>query len=190
MGDELVPQQLVFADDHLRMTWANGQGQTIELLRYPNGSSLDDMEFRISVANINQAGPFSQFPGLERKLLLLDPSEIVLDIDGESKALSQFGQLAFDGESATELTSLTTPARDLNVMCRKGMWSCTITLFHLDDHLGDALEPSDVTVWIFAGGNALDAAGRTLESLDMSISREIPQWSGTGAAILIDLCRT
>ena len=171
------------------MPWANGLGETIELMRFPSGSSMDEMEFRISVASLNQPGPFSRFSGLERTLMVLDRSEIDLSIDGFRERLSQFDQLTFDGESATELISLTGAARDLNVMSRTEVWTSNVTAFQLEDGPGCAPEEGEVTAWIFVSGNAMDSTGQTLESLDMSISQEMPQWSGTGMAVRIILCR-
>lgn len=187
MSGYLLPQQTVLADTHLRMPWANGLGETIELIRYPIGSSMGEMEFRISVASLKQAGPFSRFVSVERTLLLLDAAEIVLDVDGVSEQLSQFEQLTFDGESVTELISLTAPSRDLNVMCRKGEWTSKVTALSLDGAKSAGSDQADLKVWIFVSGNAVDSTGRHLESLDMSVSQEMPKWLGTGAVIRVCL---
>ncbi|HJU07238.1 MAG TPA: HutD family protein, partial [Rhodanobacteraceae bacterium] len=49
--------------------WANGQGQTEVLLREPDGA---DWRVRISVACVEQDGPFSELPDTQRVLVPLD----------------------------------------------------------------------------------------------------------------------
>lgn len=185
--NEMPSNQTVPAASHLKMPWANGLGETLELVRYPRGSSMSEMEFRISVASLNQTGPFSRFTGIERTLMLLDSSDVVVKVDGTRKTLSQFEQLNFDGESQTELIAITTPSRDLNIMCRKGVWVSQVDAFRLGDEPATATEQGDFTAWIFVSGIAVDSTGQSLESLDMAISQEMPGWLGTGVAVRICL---
>jgi len=50
------------------MPWKNGQGTTLEISIYPNGSAVSEMNFlwRLSSATILSSGSFSSFPGYTR----------------------------------------------------------------------------------------------------------------------------
>src|SRR5687768_11288563 len=56
------------ADNYRRQPWKNGGGFTTELMVEPDG---DRWLWRLSIANVEQSGPFSDFAGYERTLMLL-----------------------------------------------------------------------------------------------------------------------
>ncbi|MEG1056294.1 MAG: HutD family protein, partial [Janthinobacterium sp.] len=51
--------------------WKNGGGSTREIVCFPPGAGMDSFAWRISVATISQAGPFSAFAGIDRQIMLL-----------------------------------------------------------------------------------------------------------------------
>ena len=53
------------------MPWKNGAGLTRELAISPADASVDDFDWRISVAAIERDAPFSAFPGVDRCIVLL-----------------------------------------------------------------------------------------------------------------------
>jgi uncharacterized protein len=61
------------------VAWRNGGGVTREVA--VAGSGGQDFEWRISIADVNAAGPFSAFPGIERIITLLDGERMDLLID-------------------------------------------------------------------------------------------------------------
>ncbi|HSY97365.1 MAG TPA: HutD family protein, partial [Steroidobacteraceae bacterium] len=99
--------------------WKNGGGITYEVLRVP--SSGDPFRWRLSVAHIDASGPFSDFAGYNRKMVLLKGAGVELRFgDGVTKTLRQVGDLTeFDGAQSTYCELLNGPCVDLNLMVAK-----------------------------------------------------------------------
>lgn len=53
------------------MPWKNGGGVTTEIIVHPAKAPMADFDWRISMANVAQDGPFSIFPGVDRTLCIL-----------------------------------------------------------------------------------------------------------------------
>lgn len=96
--------------------WKNGGGITHEALRVPPGDG--PFRWRVSVAHIDVSGPFSDFAGYQRKMVLLRGAGIELRFaDGQRTFLRRMGDLAeFDGGLATDGQLLNGPCVDLNLM--------------------------------------------------------------------------
>ena len=114
------------------MTWKNGGGVTREIVREPAGSSLDDFDWRVSVADIAAAGPFSRFVGIDRHLLLLEgdgvnltSAEVGLDVN----LLADDTVLAFSGDVDMNSQLLGGTVRDFNVMTKRGMWQAQVNVW-------------------------------------------------------------
>jgi environmental stress-induced protein Ves len=76
--------QIIHPHDFKRLPWKNGKGETIELAINEDGS-LADFDWRISMASVTEDGPFSDFSGYQRHLLLLEGTGIELThLDGTS----------------------------------------------------------------------------------------------------------
>lgn len=69
--------------------WRNGGGRTVEIASGPAGSN-GAWSWRISVASIDAAGPFSAFPGLGRILTLVEGDRMDLAIDGETHRVTKW----------------------------------------------------------------------------------------------------
>ncbi|QXL84033.1 histidine ammonia-lyase [Comamonas sp. NLF-1-9] len=105
--------------------WKNGAGSTREIVRWPAGSTLDDFEWRVSVATLQGAAPFSSMPGVDRQTMLLDGEGARLQADDASLLfdLHQPGQVfAFAGEAAITAQPHGGASRDVNLMLRRGHW--------------------------------------------------------------------
>jgi environmental stress-induced protein Ves len=101
--------------------WKNGMGRTRELAVHPHGASMDDFIWRVSVADVDSASPFSAFPGIDRHIALLHGAGFTMMLDdGREHALTTpFTPFAFPGE-AHVLVSLTNGStRDFNLMIRR-----------------------------------------------------------------------
>ena len=68
--------------DHRRMPWKNGGGETVEVIVHPEGASLSDFGWRVSMASVASDGPFSVFPGIDRTLAVLSGNGMALSIEG------------------------------------------------------------------------------------------------------------
>jgi len=102
--------------------WKNGGGITREIAVIPHGASMAGFTWRVSVAEIAQAGPFSAFPGIDRQILLLEGVGVRLRGEGIDHRLDEpLVPFAFAGEAAIEATLLEGPSQDLNVMTRRGV---------------------------------------------------------------------
>jgi environmental stress-induced protein Ves len=108
------------AQGYRRMRWKNGAGTTTEIAVSPPGAGLDEFEWRLAIADLERPGPFSSFPGVERLLMVLPPGEVALTIDGTERALPPLEVLRFAGESVVSASLAAGPARDLNLMLRRG----------------------------------------------------------------------
>ncbi len=99
--------------------WRNSGGSTRELLAWPQ---VQAWQVRVSVARIEQDGPFSAFPGIDRWFAVLDGAGVVLSLpEGERRLSPASRPLAFDGEAAPGCTLLSGATTDLNLMVRRGL---------------------------------------------------------------------
>lgn len=107
------------AHEYRRERWRNGQGWTREVLRMPEG--VDDWDWRLSIAEIEQDGPFSSFPGIERELVLLHGNGMRLRYDdGEVReVLPPHARVRFAGERVLACELVDGPTHDLNLMWRR-----------------------------------------------------------------------
>ena len=133
MGWRVLP-----AAGHRQMPWANGRGVTTELARRDvDGGRL---LFRLSVADVVEAGPFSRFPGVDRNLLLIEGEGFDITVDGARMAVRPFAPVAFPGEADTAAVDLCGPSRDFNLMTGRGLASVRLTVakaafrHEADDH--------------------------------------------------------
>ncbi len=101
--------------------WKNGAGVTHEAIRVPaNGGAF---RWRVSVAEIGVAGPFSDFAGYSRTMVLLRGNGVRLRIGGDRDiSLRDIGDLVeFDGAARTECELLDGPCADFNLIVSKSI---------------------------------------------------------------------
>jgi environmental stress-induced protein Ves len=103
--------------------WKNGGGITHEAIRVP--PTGDAFLWRVSVAQIDSSGPFSDFAGYDRKMVLLRGGGIALEFgSGERCTLRSAGDwLEFDGAMSTRCDLLDGPCVDLNLMVSQSLRS-------------------------------------------------------------------
>jgi environmental stress-induced protein Ves len=120
------------AEGYRRMPWKNGAGTTTEIAVFPAGASLDEFEWRLAIADLDRSGPFSSFPGIERLLMVLPPGEVTLMIDGGRLQMPPLEVVRFAGESEVSAVLGSGPARDLNLMLRRGRVDAGMGAFTLE----------------------------------------------------------
>ena len=109
--------------------WKNGGGSTREIACWPPGATLDDFEWRVSIATIAASGPFSVFPGVDRTIMLLDGDGMRLKGDGVHALLdTPYEPFEFSGDEAVECTLLGGASTDFNVMCRRERWRAEVAV--------------------------------------------------------------
>jgi uncharacterized protein len=94
--------------------WRNGGGTTRELVAWPDSAAW---QWRASVAEVIQDGPFSSFAGVKRWFAVLQGDGVCLTVDGHLHMLTKSDQpLAFDGEAQTTCELLGGATQDFNLM--------------------------------------------------------------------------
>jgi uncharacterized protein len=102
--------------------WKNGRGRTREMAVHPPGAGMDDFLWRVSIAEVESAAPFSVFPGIDRVIALLDGDGFTMTLgNGRIHALTTpFAPFAFPGEAGVDVALAGGPSRDFNLMLRRG----------------------------------------------------------------------
>lgn len=113
--------RLLRARDRLAQTWKNGGGVTREVWVSPHGSGFEDFEWRVSIAEVRESGPFSIFAGIDRTMAILE-GRLRLTFDARAVELTaQSAPIAFSGDEPVSGEPIDGPVTDLNVMVRRGV---------------------------------------------------------------------
>jgi uncharacterized protein len=106
--------------DYRRMPWRNGGGTTTEIAAEPGGPA--GFLWRLSIAEVAASGPFSDFGGYDRHILLLEGRGFVLHFaEAPSRRLDRpLEPFAFDGGWRATCELVDGPVRDLNLMVARG----------------------------------------------------------------------
>jgi environmental stress-induced protein Ves len=112
---------LLKASTYRRMPWKNGGGETVEIAISPEGATVSDFDWRISMATVAADGPFSIFPEIDRTLSILQGHGMALTIDSRAPVLltQESDPLAFPADVPVSATLADGPITDLNVMTRR-----------------------------------------------------------------------
>lgn len=140
-----MSHRILKAADHRRMPWKNGGGETVEVIVRPEGASLSDFGWRVSMATVASDGPFSVFPGIDRTLAVLSGDGMELSIEGLGERLltPQSAPLAFPADAPTSARLTGGPITDLNVMTRRGAFRHTLVRHVVEDSKALAASPGE-----------------------------------------------
>jgi len=110
--------------------WKNGKGETTELA-ISDGGTLEDFDWRLSMANVVEDGAFSYFTGYCRNLILIDGNGIDLQHDQSKtdRLDSLLSYATFDGGSNTVATLTSGPIVDINVITNANKYNVTVETF-------------------------------------------------------------
>ena len=134
--------------------------------------AADPFLWRVSVAQIDSSGPFSDFPGYERKMVLLQGPGIKLTHgNGQHRVLENVGDcIEFAGALPTHCELLGGPCVDLNLMVAESLRS-TARVERLAE--GVIATTDGETALIFAIESPLsiqsDAGAMRLEPWDLAL---------------------
>jgi environmental stress-induced protein Ves len=129
--------------------WRNGGGVTREVARHPRASSAQTAlqtavqnavqktaqdtawDWRVSIAEVSKAGPFSAFTGMDRVLTVIDGELLLLSVDGAEHPLEKYRPFRFSGDAASAGALPTGDIRDLNVITRNGAFKGYTSIIEL-----------------------------------------------------------
>ena len=102
--------------------WKNGMGRTHEIAVQPSAAGSDDFLWRVSIAEVDSAAPFSAFPGIDRVIALLGGGGFTMTMDDGSchDLTTPCAPFAFPGELGVDVALAGGPSRDFNLMLRRG----------------------------------------------------------------------
>jgi environmental stress-induced protein Ves len=108
--------------DYKTMPWKNGGGTTTELMAESN-SATEGYDWRLSIASVAQSGPFSDFSGYDRSIMLVEGKGFTLEFAeaGTHHLMRSFEPLRFDGAWQTNCTLIDGPVKDFNLIARKNV---------------------------------------------------------------------
>ena len=138
------------AQRHTRMRWANGGGWTTEIVAEPSGRQW---EWRMSVADVEAAGPFSLFPGVDRTIALISGAGFALTINGGDEVIIDVPYEPFDfaGDATTSCRLIDGPVQDINMMTSQGALARRLEFLHVPAHT--MIEISHVEVAVIVAGH-------------------------------------
>jgi uncharacterized protein len=113
--------QIIRKSSFKAIPWKNGGGITHEVIRAP--VTGDPFLWRVSVADIESSGPFSDFTGYRRHMVLLRGRGLMLRFGtGDHCRLQKVGDSTqFDGAAAPHCDLLDGPCVDLNFMVAESL---------------------------------------------------------------------
>ena len=117
--------RIIRAGDCKTTPWRNGGGSTTEIAIGPPGASLDDFDWRISMARVASDGPFSDFAGIDRTLAVVKGNGLVLTTGKNAPVILSSGAypVSFSGDASTSARLTAGEITDLNVMTRRGRFN-------------------------------------------------------------------
>lgn len=145
---------LLRANDYRQMPWKNGGGTTCELFRLPHPHRTDDFALRISIATVSTSGPFSAFPGVDRQLMLLDGSGMVLTMPniGDIYLTTALQPIEFAGEIPVDCRLVAGSIHDFNLMVARDWGTATLLVQRFANNDAVSLPASELRfVYVVTG---------------------------------------
>jgi environmental stress-induced protein Ves len=175
--------RIIRSADTQTQPWKNGLGTTREIARFPRASTSDDFVWRVSVAEVNSAAPFSLFPGIDRSIALLEGDGFTMTLDGDRQhaLTTPYVPFAFAGEARVDVVMAGGATRDFNLMVRRASAQGTVTVY---DTAGSHVAPEDAVLLYVARGAAHTTDGE-LQAGDAWLPDTAPFHLAPGALALL-----
>jgi environmental stress-induced protein Ves len=144
--------------------WKNGLGSTREIAVQPSGAGSNDFLWRVSIAEVDSAAPFSRFPGIDRQIVLLDGHGFRMTLDGEQahELVVPFEPFAFPGETKVEVHLVDGATRDFNLMVRRAQARGEVLTWRTPG----SRQPDPAVALIFCVHGSMHTADGTLQAGD------------------------
>jgi environmental stress-induced protein Ves len=111
---------IIHLDDCLPQPWKNGLGRTRELAVQTSATGTGFL-WRVSIAEVDSAAPFSRFPGIDRSIALLEGAGFHMTMDGTDvhPLTAACEPFAFAGEAQVDVALVAGATRDFNLMVKR-----------------------------------------------------------------------
>ena len=122
--------KIISPQEFKTVPWKNGKGETIELA-INEGGRLEKFDWRVSMASVVEDGPFSDFSGYERTLILVRGNGISFQHDGKrtDKLSNLLDATTFDGRLKTSGILHSGPINDFNVIADKKRYQVSVQTY-------------------------------------------------------------
>ncbi|MBB3226171.1 hypothetical protein FHW69_000761 [Luteibacter sp. Sphag1AF] len=112
---------IIRAESLVSVPWKNGGGTTRVIATDRENATLDDFHWRVSIAQVDTASPFSVFPGIDRTIVLLNGAGFHMTLDGKERhaLTTPYEPFEFAGESRVDIELAGGPTQDFNLMTRR-----------------------------------------------------------------------
>jgi len=159
-----MPNAIIRLHDCPSRPWKNGLGRTREIAVHPPATGMDDFLWRVSIAEVDSAAPFSSFPGIDRTIALLDGAGFTMMLDdGRTHALTKpCAPFAFAGEAQVTVTLAGGPTRDFNLMVRRAQASGELQVRRTPGEY----RPDPATVLVYCARGMIDSDAGRLQAGD------------------------
>jgi uncharacterized protein len=158
--------KIIRAGSCLATPWKNGGGSTTEIAVEPPGASLDTFDWRISMATVAADGPFSEFPGIDRTLAVVEGKGLMLTIGSSAPVRLERGSapVSFGGDVPTSARLTAGEITDLNVMTRSSRFSHRLR--RIGQPASCEFDGNDIAVVLSFNGNTTLASDQDAATLD------------------------
>ena len=169
--------------DYTSMPWKNGCGSTTELAIFPQGASLDDFVWRLSMASVGTSGPFSNFAQIDRSLAILSGAGLILHSDSEQSAsisvtlTQQSLPYRFSGETPINAELSVGPVLDLNLMTRRDVCQHFMQRLTSGEHFVAATDAQQILLYCAVGNAMIQLVGE-LQAGDLMLFEEEHEHAG------------
>lgn len=146
--------------------WKNGGGSTTEIAVEPPDASLENFDWRISMARVASDGPFSGFDGIDRTLAVVRGNGLVLTIGGNAPVTLEPASdpLPFPGDVTTSARLVSGEITDLNVMTRRQRFSHRLQ--RITKTTPCDFDGNDLAIVVCCNGGATLTKGHEVITLD------------------------
>lgn len=119
--------ELIAPTQFKTVPWKNGEGETIEMA-INSGGTLENFDWRLSMASVVENGIFSNFSGYTRNLILIEGGGINLQHNGckIDKLNNLLDYATFDGGDKTVGNLHTNEITDFNIITRTTRYNTTV----------------------------------------------------------------
>ncbi|HXW75019.1 MAG TPA: HutD family protein [Steroidobacteraceae bacterium] len=171
--------------DRSTVPWKNGGGLTREVAAHPPGSDLGSFLWRMSIAEVRCAAPFSSFSGVDRHMAVLE-GRLRLAIQGQDNVelTPESPPVSFAGDVVAFAEPLGAAVTDLNVMTRRGRFTAQLTRHRLSGRTTLHLDSGTTVIVALSALTVRTAASDVqLAPLDAALIGDVTRLDLAAAAV-------